>query len=110
VFCGTLTAGGLELAVEAGRLRIVREGAVRKFVPAVEQVSFAAAAALAKGQPVLYVTERAVFRLGTDGVELVEVAPGIDVEADVIARMGFRPLVRQVRPMPAACFAPPPRA
>jgi propionate CoA-transferase len=83
---------------------------VRKFVPAVEQVSFAAAAALAKGRPVLYVTERAVFRLGTDGVELVEVAPGIDVEADVIARMGFRPLVRQVRPMPAACFAPPPRA
>jgi propionate CoA-transferase len=106
VFCGTFTAGGLEVAVGAGRLRIVREGAVRKFVPTVEQVSFAAAAAIARGQPVLYVTERAVFRLDAAGLELVEVAPGIDVEADVIARMGFLPIVRQVRPMPAACFTP----
>lgn len=107
VFCGTLTASGLEVAVEEGRLRIVREGSVRKFVRAVGQVSFSAATARAKGQTVLYVTERAVFRLAAGGLELIEVAPGIDVESQVIGVMGFRPLVGQLRPMRAACFAAP---
>jgi propionate CoA-transferase len=107
VFCGTLTASGLEVAVEDGRLRIVCEGAVRKFVPAVGQVSFSAETARARGQSVLYVTERAVFRLAAGGIELIEVAPGIDVESQVIAVMGFRPLVGRLRPMRAACFAEP---
>jgi len=107
VFCGTLTASGLEVAVEEGRLRIVREGAVRKFVPAVGQVSFSAAGARARRQAVLYVTERAVFRLAPGGLELIEVAPGIDVESQVIGVMGFRPLVGRLRPMRAACFVPP---
>lgn len=107
VFCGTLTASGLEVAVEDGRLRIVREGAVRKFVPAVGQVSFSAETARARGQSVLYVTERAVFRLAAGGIELIEVAPGIDVESQLIGVMGFRPLVGRLRPMRAACFAAP---
>lgn len=110
VFCGTFTTDGLEVAVADGRLRIVREGRVRKFVTAVEQLSFNAAVARAKGQTVLYVTERAVFRLGADGLELVEVAPGIDVEADVIGRMAVRPVIgRPPAAMPSSCFAPPHR-
>ena len=60
---------------------------------------------VAKGQQVLYVTERAVFALGRDGLELIEVEPGIDVERDVVAAMGFRPVIRDVRTMPASCFA-----
>jgi len=107
VFCGTLTGSGLEVAVEGGLLRIVREGAVRKFVRAVGQVSFSAATARAKGQAVLYVTERAVFRLAAGGLELIEVAPGIDVESQVIGVMGFRPIVGRLRPMNPACFAIP---
>lgn len=105
VFCGTLTAEGLEVAVENGSLRILREGRKRKFVRAVEQVSFSAATARAARQPVLYITERAVFRLVDDGLELIEVAPGIDLEAQVLAMMEFRPRVGKVRPMPASCFA-----
>ena len=69
VFCGTFTAGGLEVAVEDGKLRIVKEGAVRKFVKNVEQVSFSAARSRQVGQQVLYVTDRAVFRLVPDGLE-----------------------------------------
>ena len=106
VFCGTFTAGGLEVAVGDGRLEIVREGRMEKFVAAVEQVSFSAATALAQGQRVLYVTERAVLALTAAGLEVIEVAPGIDLEADVIGRMQFRPVVRDVRPMPAHCFLP----
>lgn len=104
VFCGTFTAGGLEVAAGAGRLRILTEGRQRKFVRGVEQVSFSARRAREIGQDVLYVTERAVFSLTEQGLELVEVAPGIDLEADVLARMDFRPLVRSVRTMPASLF------
>jgi len=105
VFCGTFTAGGLAVAVEAGQLRIVQEGSVRKFVKNVEQVSFSAARSRQVGQQVLYVTERAVFRLGLDGLELIELAPGIDLEKQVLAQMDFRPVIRDVRTMPAQAFA-----
>jgi len=105
VFCGTLTADGLEIAAEGGKLRIVSEGRVRKFVERVELVSFSAAHSRDVGQEVLYVTERAVFRLTPDGLELREVAPGVDVERDVIGQMAFRPIVREVRPMRSGLFA-----
>jgi len=106
VFCGTFTAGALQVAVENGRLRIAREGRVPKLVDRVDQVSFSAETARQKHQQVLYVTERAVFRLAAEGIELLEVAPGIDVETQVIAAMRFRPIVCQPRPMPARAFAP----
>ncbi len=93
VFVGTFTAGGLEIAVERGMLRIVREGAVRKFVDTVEHRSYAGRFAWARGQSALYVTERCVFRLSAEGIELIEVAPGIDVERDILAQMDFRPAV-----------------
>ena len=104
VFCGTLTSDGLEVGVHAGQLVIHREGRIRKFVDQVEQVSFSGEIARRRGQDVLYVTERAVFRLGEDGMELIEVAPGMDIERDVLAQVAFRPIVRDVRPMPAHMF------
>ncbi|MFN0053820.1 MAG: acyl CoA:acetate/3-ketoacid CoA transferase [Planctomycetales bacterium] len=104
VFCGTFTAGGLEVRVEQGRLRIVKEGAIRKFVSQVELVSFSAARSREIGQEVVYITERAVFRLTTAGLELMEVAPGIDVESQIVAQMDFRPIIGTPQPMPASAF------
>jgi propionate CoA-transferase len=99
VFCGTFTTDGLEVVCEEGIVRIVREGRVAKFVKQVEQVSFSGPVARAAAHDVVFVTERAVFRLQPAGVELVEVAPGIDLERDVLARMEFRPIIQSVRPM-----------
>jgi propionate CoA-transferase len=104
VFCGTFTAGGLEVALVDGSLRIVKEGGARKFLKTVEQVSFSGRHARQAGKKVLYVTERAVFRLAADGVELVEIAPGIDLQRQVLDLMEFQPIVREVRPMPAHVF------
>jgi len=106
VFVGTFTAGGLEIALENGRLLIVREGRERKFVPAVEHRTFSAAQALRRGQEVLYITERCVFQLGADGLKLVEIAPGIDLERDILAQMDFMPaLSAPPKPMDARIFA-----
>ena len=77
-----------------GALAIVRAGDVPKLVQKVEHVTFSGAQAQEDGQEVIYVTERAVFRLGADAVELVEVARGVDLEQDVLARMAFRPAIR----------------
>jgi propionate CoA-transferase len=94
VFVGTFTAGDLQVVVEDGRLRLLNDLGPRKFVAAVEHRTFAGAEAVRREQPVLYVTERCVFRLGGDGLELVEVAPGVDIERDILARMDFVPIVR----------------
>ena len=99
VFCGTLTTDGLEVVYEEGRVRIVKEGRVAKFVKQVEQVSFSGPWARQTGHDVLFVTERAVFKLRPDGVELTEIAPGIDLQRDVLDQMEFRPIVRNVVPM-----------
>jgi propionate CoA-transferase len=106
VFGGTLTAGDLDVAWEAGRTSIRKEGRHRKFVPTLEQICYSADLGRAKGQLALFVTERAVFRVGREGLELIEIAPGIDVERDVIAQMGFRPQVaRELRVMDPRIFA-----
>ncbi|MBN1347185.1 MAG: acyl CoA:acetate/3-ketoacid CoA transferase [Phycisphaerae bacterium] len=106
VFCGTFTAKGLQVAAEGGKLRIVREGRIRKFVRQVEQLSFSADRARALGQDVLYVTERAVLRLAEAGVELIEIAPGIDLQTGVLDQMAFKPIVGQVQLMPERLFIP----
>ncbi|MFM7165814.1 MAG: acyl CoA:acetate/3-ketoacid CoA transferase [Planctomycetaceae bacterium] len=100
VFCGTLTAGGLRLEVKNGQVRIQQEGTIRKFVQQVEQISFSGLQARQRLQDVLYITERAVFRLQPDGLELIELAPGIDLEQQVLKCMDFRPVIRSVSPMP----------
>ena len=105
VFCGTFTSDGLEVEVNSGRLTIRHEGRVRKFVDHVGQVSFSGQIASQKGQAVLYVTERAVFRLAAEGLELIELAPGIDLQRDVLDLMSFQPIVRDVKLMPATAFA-----
>jgi propionate CoA-transferase len=94
VFVGTFSAGDLEIAVADGQLAIIKDGATTKFVDAVEHRTFSGAQALARGKTVLYITERCVFRLCAEGLELVEVAPGIDIERDILARMVFRPVLR----------------
>ncbi|MET1233054.1 MAG: CoA-transferase [Candidatus Limnocylindrales bacterium] len=91
-FVGTLTAQGLELDISDG-VKVVREGGLQKFVPAVRQVTFNGRLARERGQHVRYITERAVFALADDGLLLTEVAPGIDVEREVLGQMGFRPRV-----------------
>ncbi len=93
VFVGTFTAHGLAIAIEDGSLRIVREGRLRKFVDAVEHRTYAGRFAWARGQEALYVTERCVFRLSESGITLVEIAPGIDLERDILAQMDFKPAI-----------------
>jgi propionate CoA-transferase len=93
VFCGTFEAKGVKLAIGGGRLAVEQHGGVMKLVDKVEQITFSGRQAVKQGQDVLYVTERAVFRLSPDGVVLSEIAPGVDLERDVLARMAFRPLM-----------------
>ena len=94
VFVGTFTAGRLEVALEDGKLRIVEDGQARKFVDEVEHRTFSGAEAQRRGMSVLYVTERCVFRLCPEGLELVEIAPGVDLQKDILERMDFVPLMR----------------
>jgi propionate CoA-transferase len=105
VFCGTFTTGGLVVKCSNGELQIVQEGRVRKFLESVEQIGFAADVRFRRAKAVYYVTERAVFRLCSEGIELFEIAPGIDLEQNVLAHMEFRPIIKQVRLMPAYCFS-----
>lgn len=93
VFVGTFTTDGLKLALRDGKLQIVQEGRCHKFIDAVEQRTYSGEHAMARGQQALFVTERCVLRLTPQGLELVEIAPGIDIERDILARMGFQPLV-----------------
>ena len=91
IFVGTFGAGRLRVALSDGKLRIIEEARALKFVDAVEHVTFSGAYAASRGQSVLYVTERCVFKLGISGLELTEVAPGIDIERDILALMDFKP-------------------
>ncbi|MBC7957609.1 MAG: acyl CoA:acetate/3-ketoacid CoA transferase [Cytophagales bacterium] len=104
VFCGTFTADGLELAIGNGTLRIVKEGAVKKFVNQVEQITFSGRGSVERTQQVLFITERAVFHLTEDGLELTEIAPGVDLQRDVLAHMDFKPVMKNVRTMDAGLF------
>ncbi|SDO01953.1 propionate CoA-transferase [Klenkia soli] len=105
IYCGTFTARGLDIEVADGRLHIRREGSVPKFVAEVDEVTYSGPLAVQEGREAIYVTERAVFTLTPDGLELTEVAPGVDIERDIVAHMGFTPLIRDPRPMDAALFA-----
>ena len=93
VFTGTFTAGGLDIVFEAGKLNIKKEGKFDKFVNNVEHVTFNGKYASEQGQRVFYITERAVFKLTDSGLELIEIAPGIDLEKDIIKHMSFKPKI-----------------
>jgi propionate CoA-transferase len=108
IFVGTFTAGGLKVAVEGGQLNIIKEGRARKFVTKVEQITFSGPYSASSGQTVLYVTERCVFQLTPEGLELIETAPGVDVERDILAHMDFKPIVKQPLAMDPRIFQPEP--
>ncbi len=109
LFCGTLAAGGPDVRVEDGRVRIVQEGRFQKFVDKTQHVTFNGPQAAKAGQEVWYFTERGAFFLTRDGLLLAEVAPGIDVDRDIRARIGFPLQVApSLRPMDPRLFLPEP--
>ena len=108
-FMGTFSSvKDTDIRLENGRLNIVKDSNVVKFVPEVEQITFSGAYAAKRGQHVLYVTERAVFALTPEGVELKEIAPGVDLQRDILDQMDFQPIIRKVRAMDPRIFRPEP--
>lgn len=105
VFCGTFTAGGLKQAFRDGKLEILQEGRGKKLVSQVEQITFSGEYAKEMGQKVYYITERAVFALTEQGVTLTEIAPGVDLQKDVLDQMGFTPIMNDVKQMDARLFS-----
>ncbi|MFO7570376.1 MAG: acyl CoA:acetate/3-ketoacid CoA transferase [Smithellaceae bacterium] len=108
VFAGTFSAGATDLVIEEGRLQIRSDGAMKKIVGQVEQITFSGKTAQGGHQQIYYVTERCVFALTKEGVELMEIAPGVDLEKDILARMEFRPIMKNVRLMDERIFKPGP--
>ncbi|MCG8336465.1 MAG: acyl CoA:acetate/3-ketoacid CoA transferase [Proteobacteria bacterium] len=107
IFVGTFTAGGLQVSFDDGKLTIIREGKVKKLVQQVEHVTFSGTYAKQNAQPVLYVTERCVFTLGEAGMELIEVAPGIDLQTQILDQMEFKPHVsKNLKEMDSRFFKP----
>merc|ERR1719161_576339 len=102
ILMGPMSAGGLKLKVENEKLVILNEGKHRKFVKNVAEKTFAASSR--EGRTVLYITERAVFQLTDEGLELIEVAPGIDIDKQVLPLMDFQPIVKSVKPMDSRIF------
>ena len=94
VFVGTFTTGNLEITIRNGQLAIVKEGCAKKFVDQVEHRTFSGSEAMRRGTVVLYITERCVFRLCPEGLELIEIAPGVDIERDILSLMAFRPIMK----------------
>jgi propionate CoA-transferase len=93
VFCGTLKSGELKVEIDNGRIWIKKEGKYKKFIAAVEQITFSGEYSKLKNQDVLYITERGVFKLTDEGIMLVEIAPGIDLKKNIIEQMDFKPLI-----------------
>lgn len=106
VFAGTFTTSGLKIGIANGELRITREGQTCKFLASVEQITFSGTRAARIGQPVLYVTERCVFELTQKGLKLVEIAPGIDLERDILDQMTVAPIIDDLRVMDERIFQP----
>jgi propionate CoA-transferase len=95
VFMGTFTAGGMDYKIEDGSLTIKKEGKFNKFVDMVNHITFSGSYGAKSKRKILYVTERCVFELGEQGPELVEIAPGVDLENDILAHMAFKPVIRE---------------
>ncbi|NCF26529.1 MAG: acyl CoA:acetate/3-ketoacid CoA transferase [Gammaproteobacteria bacterium] len=108
IFLSTFSSSGLEIEIANGRVRILKEGKIVKFVDRVGQITFSGRHAAEKNQDVLYITERCVFKLTGSGIELTEVAPGIDIERDILSKMPFAPEVRDPIEMDSSIFRPEP--
>jgi propionate CoA-transferase len=106
VFLGTFSSSGLEVEIAEGRVRIVKEGKFFKFIDRVGQITFSGHYAAQRKQEVMYITERCVFKLTDAGLELTEVAPGIDIERDILCKMPFAPHADNPREMDSAIFRP----
>ncbi|MGI6679150.1 MAG: acyl CoA:acetate/3-ketoacid CoA transferase [Dehalobacterium sp.] len=107
VFTGSFTAGGLKVRGEDGKLIIDQEGRHKKFLEHVEHISFSGRYAFETKQPVIYVTERAVFTIEEGEMTMIEIAPGIDIEKDILPYMGFKPRVSpNLKTMPSEIFQP----
>lgn len=104
VFCGTMTAGGYKAEIRDGKVVILQEGAEKKFVKQINQVTFSGPHAIDIHQNVLYVTDRCVFRLTAEGLELIEVAPGIDIDTQILLYMDFKPIIKDVKQMDPRIF------
>lgn len=105
VFCGTFDTKGTEIKIAGGGLKIVRNGDIQKLVKTAEQITYSGTQALQRGHAATFITERAVFKITRHGVELTEVAPGIDLQRDVLDLMGFVPLMpKEPRLMDSNCF------
>lgn len=104
IYCGTFTAGGLEIEVNEGKLIVKNEGKIKKFIKQVEQITFSGDYAREEGQKVMYITERAVFELTDEGMVLTEVAPGIDIKKDILDLMDFEPVIHDIKIMDERIF------
>jgi propionate CoA-transferase len=105
LFCGEFTAGGLDTVIDNGKLIIRQDGKAVKFVNAVQQITFSGKTAAAKNQEVLFITERCVFKLTGKGLMLAEIAPGVDLQSQILAKMQFKPIIPDPLPeMDAAIF------
>ncbi len=104
-FIGSFTGGKAEIRSGDGTLNIVSDGKFIKFVDHVQNITFSGKQGVANGQDVLYITERAVFRLVPEGIELIEIAPGVDLEKDVLGKMEFKPIIsKDLKLMDARIF------
>jgi propionate CoA-transferase len=107
VYCGTFTTHGLKVEAKGGKVRVIQEGKQRKFLDQVEQITFSGPYAAKVNKPILYITERAVFKLVDGQVTLIEIAPGIDLERDILAQMDFKPAISpDLKSMPEEIFYP----
>jgi len=96
----------LDIGFDDGKLVIKQEGKSKKLVTQVEQVTFSGKYAQETNQKILYVTERAVFKLTPAGVELIEIAPGVDLEKDILQQMEFTPIIGDYKLMDERIFRP----
>jgi propionate CoA-transferase len=102
IFCGSFTAGGIRVAVDGDAVTIQQEGRIRKFVNVLDEVTYSGDLAAEEGREALYVTERAVFRSTPEGLALTEIAPGVDLQRDILDQMDFDPIIDTIRPMPTS--------
>ena len=109
VYSGYFTAGRKDIQITDGKLNIVSDGTVAKFVPEIAQISFSGEMARRRRQEVLYITERCVIELTEDGLTVIEIAPGVDLETDVLGKSGVPLLVSpDLQLMSPALFRPEP--